>query len=103
LAVASERRSVVLPEIPTMAEAGFPGVETGTWYGIVAPPRTPASIVSAVHTGILRALQSPDLKARLVAQGVDVVGSSPDQFQKFIIAEIAKWSRVVKQAGVRAE
>ena len=103
LAVADLRRSALLPDAPTMTEAGFPGVETGTWYGIAAPARTPRAIVATVHDAILRALRAPDLTARLLALGVDIVGSSPQQFEKFIIAEIDKWSRVVKEAGVRAE
>ncbi len=103
LAVADKKRSAVLPEVPTMTEAGFAGVETGTWYGILAPARTPPAITAHLHRVIVRMLQQPDVKARMANQGVDIVGSSPDEFQKFIIAEIAKWARVVKAAGVRAD
>ncbi len=103
LAIADKRRSTILPDVPTMTEAGFPGVETGTWYGILAPARTPPGIVAQIQRAIVRILQAPDLKARILNQGVDIVASSPDEFEKFIIAEIAKWSRVVKAAGVRAD
>jgi tripartite-type tricarboxylate transporter receptor subunit TctC len=103
LAVADKRRSAVLPDVPTMSEAGFPGVETGTWYGILAPARTPPAVAAHVQRMIARILQLPDLKARIVNQGVDIVASSPGEFEKFIISEIAKWSRVVKAAGVRAD
>jgi tripartite-type tricarboxylate transporter receptor subunit TctC len=103
LALADKRRSTILPDVPTMTEAGFPGVETGTWYGILAPARTPPTIVAHVQRVIVRILQSPDLKSRILNQGVDIVASSPDEFEKFIIAEVAKWSRVVKAAGVRAD
>ena len=103
LALADKRRSTILPDVPTMAEAGFPGVETGTWYGILAPARTPPAIVAHVQRVIVRILQAPDLKSRILNQGVDIVASSPDEFEKFIIAEVAKWSRVVKSAGVRAD
>ena len=103
LAVADKRRSAVLPDVPTMTEAGFAGVETGTWYGILAPARTPQPIVAKIHTAIVRILQAPDLKSRILNQGVDIVGSSPAEFEKFIIAEVAKWSRVVQTAGIRAD
>ncbi|MBI4190120.1 MAG: tripartite tricarboxylate transporter substrate binding protein [Betaproteobacteria bacterium] len=101
LAIAATRRSSVLPDVPTMSEAGFAGVETGTWYGLLAPARTPRAIVTQIHGAIVRVLQTPDTKSRLVSQGVDIVGSSPDEFEKFIIAEVAKWSKVVQQAGIR--
>jgi tripartite-type tricarboxylate transporter receptor subunit TctC len=103
LAVADKRRSVVLPDVPTMTEAGFAGVETGTWYGVLAPARTPRAVIGLVHGSIVRILQQPELKSRIAAQGVDSVGSSPDEFEKFIIAELAKWSRVVQAAGVHAD
>ncbi len=103
LAVADKRRSSVLPDVPTMTEAGFPGVETGTWYGMLSPARTPPAIIAQVQRAIVRILQTPDLKARMANQGVDIVASSPAEFEKFIIAEIAKWSRVVKTANVRAD
>lgn len=103
LAIADKRRSSVLPDVPTMSEAGFAGVETGTWYGLLAPALTPRAIVTQIHGAIVRALQTPDTKSRLVSQGVDIVGSSPDEFEGFIIAEVAKWSKVVQQAGMRAE
>ena len=103
LAIADKRRSAVLPDVPTMTEAGFAGVETGTWYGILAPARTPPATVALIQRAIVRILQAPELKARILNQGVDIVGSSPAEFEKFIIAEVAKWSRVVKTAGIRAD
>jgi tripartite-type tricarboxylate transporter receptor subunit TctC len=103
LAVADKRRSGVLPDIPTMTEAGFAGVETGTWYGILAPAHTPAAVTGHLQRTIVRIFESPDLKARILNQGVDIVASGSAEFEKFIIAEVAKWSRVVKTAGVRAD
>lgn len=103
LAIADKRRSTVLPDVPTMAEAGFAGVETGTWYGMLAPARTLPATVTQIHRAIVRILQAPELKSRIVNQGVDIVGSGPAEFEKLIIAEIAKWSRVVKAAGVRVD
>ena len=103
LAIADKRRSTVLPDVPTMTEAGYPGVETGTWYGILAPARTPPAIVAHVQKTILRVLQAPDLKSRILNQGVDIVASTPDEFGKLITAEVAKWSRVVKAADIHAD
>ena len=103
LAVADRRRSAVLPEVPTMTEAGFPGVETGTWYGMLAPARTPPAAVTFIQRAIVRILQAPDMKSRMLNQGVDIVASSPAEFEKFIITEVAKWSRVVQAAGVHAD
>ena len=103
LAIADKRRSTVLPDVPTMTEAGFPGVETGTWYGILAPARTPPAIVAHVQKTIVRVLQAPDLKSRILNQGVDIVASTPDEFGKLITAEVAKWSRVVKAADIHAD
>ena len=102
LAVADARRSAVLPDVPTMAEAGVPGVETGTWYGMLAPARTPPAVIDAVHGAIVKVLQLPDLKARLLAQGVDIVASPPQQFAAFLSNEVAKWAKVVRDAKVQA-
>ena len=103
LAVADRRRSAVLPEVPTMTEAGFPGVETGTWYGMLAPARTPPAAVTFIQRAIVHILKAPDMKSRMLNQGVDIVASSPAEFEKFIITEVAKWSRVVQAAGVHAD
>jgi len=102
LAVADAKRSAVLPDVPTMAEAGVPGVETGTWYGILAPARTPPAVVDRVYAAIVKVLQEPDLKTRLLAQGVDIIASPPPQFAVFLRNEVAKWAKVVKDANVQA-
>jgi tripartite-type tricarboxylate transporter receptor subunit TctC len=102
LAVADARRSAVLPDVPTMAEAGVKGVETGTWYAILAPARTPPAVLDKVHAAIVKVLRSPDLKTRLLAQGVDIVASPPQQFAGFLRTEVAKWAKVVKDANVQA-
>ena len=102
LAVADARRSVVLPDVPTMAEGGVAGVETGTWYGMLAPARTPPPVIETVYRAIAKVLQLPDLKARLLAQGVDIVASPPQQFAAFLRSEVAKWAKVVKDAKVQA-
>ncbi len=102
LAVADARRSAVLPDVPTMAEAGAPGVETGTWYGILAPARTPPPVRDRVYAAIVRVLHLPELKTRMLAQGVDIVASSPQEFAVFLRHEVVKWARLVKDANVQA-
>ncbi len=102
LAVADARRSAVLPEVPTMAEAGAAGVETGTWYGMLAPARTSPAVVDTLYASIARVLQLPELKTRLLAQGVDIVAMPPREFGVMLRNEIAKWSKVVKDANVQA-
>lgn len=103
LAVADSRRSAVLPDVPTMAEAGFRGVETGTWFGLVTHPATPRPVVAAAGTVAVRALASRDLRAKLAAIGVDTIASTPEAFGAHIVAEIAKWSQVVRRSGIKAD
>jgi tripartite-type tricarboxylate transporter receptor subunit TctC len=103
LAVASNKRTSVFPDLPTMAEAGYAGIETGTWYGLLAPARTPPAVLDTLHASVVKTMASAEMKPRLVAQGVDIVGSSPREFDKTVREEIAKWSKIVKQAGIQAE
>jgi len=103
LAIADRRRMPVLPEVPTMAEAGFPGVETGTWYGLVAPARTPPAIVRTLHGAVASVLQRPDVKTRLAGEGVEILGQGPDEFAAVIVAEIAKYAAVVRSAGLKVD
>jgi tripartite-type tricarboxylate transporter receptor subunit TctC len=102
LAVADRKRSSVLPDVPTMAEAGYAGVETGTWYGFLGPAGTPPSIAQSVHEAILKVMAEPSMKSRLVAQGVDLVGAGPREFDKLMREEVAKWAELVKRAGITA-
>jgi len=103
LAVTGRRRSGLLPAVPTVIEAGVPGYEAGTWYGLLAPAATPGSIIDRLHAETVRALVSDDVRRRLVEDGLDPVGSSPAEFSLHIRTEIAKWRRVIKTAGVTAE
>ena len=102
LAVADRKRASVLPDVPTMAEAGYAGVETGTWYGFLAAAGTPPSIAQTVHQSIVKIMADPSMKARLLAQGVDIVGAGPREFDEIIRAEIDKWATLVKRAGIKA-
>jgi tripartite-type tricarboxylate transporter receptor subunit TctC len=103
LAVADRKRSSIMADVPTMAEAGFPGIETGTWYGFLAPAGTPAAIAQTFHETVVNVMAQPEMKSRLLAQGVDIVGADPREFDRIIREEIEKWSKLVKRAGITAE
>jgi tripartite-type tricarboxylate transporter receptor subunit TctC len=103
LAVTASKRSSILPDVPTMAEAGFPGIETGTWYGFLGPAGTPTVIAQSFHELLVKVMAQPDMKSRLLAQGVDIVGAGPREFDRIVRAEVDKWSKLVKRAGITAE
>lgn len=103
LATTGPRRMAVLPEVPTIAEMGFPGFEATAWYGLLAPAGTPKPIVARLNQVALRALQSPEVKQRLEAAGNELVGSTPDEFAAYIKSEKAKWSETVAAAGIKVE
>ena len=100
LGVTSAQRSAVMPELVTVAEAGVPGYEASSWYGIVAPSKTPTAIVTRLHQSISHALAIPEVHARLTSQAIDPAASTPSQFATYIQAEIIKWAGVLKAAGV---
>ncbi len=100
LAVSAERRVPAVPELPTMAEAGVAGVAASAWYGVVAPGGTPAAVVHRAHAEFARALARPDLRQRLIASGVDIVGSSPEDFAALMRAEIPRMAKVIDAAGL---
>ncbi|HEV7821690.1 MAG TPA: tripartite tricarboxylate transporter substrate binding protein, partial [Burkholderiales bacterium] len=100
IAVTSNARSAFMPDLPTVAESGLPGYEAGSWYGVVAPARTPQPIVARLHAEIIKVLALPDVRERLVSQGIDPVGNTPDQFAAYIRAEIVKWAKIIKSTGV---
>jgi tripartite-type tricarboxylate transporter receptor subunit TctC len=103
LAVSGSRRSTMAPELPTVSEAGVPGFESMQWYGVLAPARTPAVILDRLNRDMVRLLNIPDARDRLLGRGFEVVAGSRKEFGDFIKAEIAKWARVIKQAGIRAD
>ena len=103
LAVTSIRRASFLPDLPTVDELGLAGFQAAAWNGLVAPARTPREIITRVNADVVKLLNSPELKERLKADGSDPVGNSPDQFAAFIRDETAKWSKIIKQANVKAE
>jgi tripartite-type tricarboxylate transporter receptor subunit TctC len=103
LAVTGKERSPTLPEIPTMAEAGFPEVEGATWTAVVVPAGTPQDIVAKLHRLVVAALALPDVKEKLAAIAYVPIGNSPEECTAFFQAEMAKWGPIIKAAGLRAE
>jgi tripartite-type tricarboxylate transporter receptor subunit TctC len=100
LAVTTARRSVVLPDLPTIAEAGVPGYENSTWFGVLAPAGTPAAVVGKLNAELVKTSRSPDIVERLAPDGGEPVGSTPEQFGRHLVSEIARWRKVVKDAGI---
>jgi tripartite-type tricarboxylate transporter receptor subunit TctC len=103
LAVTSTERLAAAPEIPTMQESGLAGFETGSWQGVLAPRGTPREIVGKLNAEIRRILNLPDVRKMLASQGADVRADTPEVFGRFLASETARWARIVKQAGVKAE
>jgi tripartite-type tricarboxylate transporter receptor subunit TctC len=103
LAVTTPKRVAAMPDLPTFAEAGVKGVVVVNWYGLVAPARTPKSVIDRIAKETATAMHSPDMAKRLAAEGSEPVGSSPAEFTAHIRSEIDQWTRVVKQAGIRGE
>jgi tripartite-type tricarboxylate transporter receptor subunit TctC len=104
LAVSGAHRSKVLPDLPTIAEAGVAGYEFTTWYGVLAPARTPSAIIRTLHVNIVNAVRTPDLAQRFAYEGAEGVASTPAEFATHIHAELARWREVVKNAeGLKAD
>jgi tripartite-type tricarboxylate transporter receptor subunit TctC len=103
LAVIAPQRLPALPEVPTVAEAGLPGFEVTTWYGILAPAGTPRPIIARLNTELVKVMHSPEMKERLAGIGTDPVTSSPEEFAAYIKAEIGKWGDVIRKAGLKAD
>ena len=103
LALTSARRSAMVPEVPTMIEAGVAGFEASTWFAIFATAQTPATVVNRLNAEIVKVLRAPDLRDRLTGLGCEVVGNRPEELAAFLKAEIAKWSKVVRDSGARID
>ena len=103
LAVTTLKRTNVLPDVPTMDEAGLPGFEATTWHGLVAPAGTPADIVETLHRAIVETLKDPGVDRKLAALGIDTVGDTPDEFTAYIGSEIPKWAAIIKASGAKME
>jgi tripartite-type tricarboxylate transporter receptor subunit TctC len=103
LGVTTAKRSASLPDVPTLAEAGVPGYDSGVWYGVLAPVNTPRDIVMRHHGELVKALNAPDYRKLLVANAIDPIGSSPEELGRFIRSEIAKWAKVIRDAKVQVD
>ena len=103
LAVTTDRRSKVLPELPTIAESGVPAYENSTWHGWLAPAGVPPAIVNRLNAELVKAAQAPDLAEKLAADGGEGVSSTPEQFARLIATETARWGKVIKEAGIKGE
>ncbi len=102
LAVLAEKRFSASPEIPSSVEMGFPGLDANVWFGLFAPAKTPRAIVMKINKEVVAALNLPEAKTALLAQGAESAPTSPEEFDRFVKAEIAKWGKVIKAAGIKA-
>ncbi len=100
LAVTGQKRSAVVPEMPTIAESGYPGFESGIWYGVLAPARTPREIVARLNAELVKIVQSPEMRQTLSNEGAEPVGSSPEVFGEHIKIELARWGKVIRDARI---
>lgn len=103
LAVTSLKRSAAAPEIPAVAESGLPGYEATAWQGVLAPAGTPREIIIKLNSEFVRIINQPELRKQLAEQGYEPAGNSPEQFAEYVQTEIAKWTRVIRAAGLKAE
>jgi tripartite-type tricarboxylate transporter receptor subunit TctC len=103
LAITATARSPAVADLPTIGEAGVPGAEAGTWYGMLAPAATPRAVILKLHGEVVKALALPDVRGRLATVGVDLIGSTPEQFAADIKTDIGKWSNTASVAKVRVE
>jgi len=103
LAIATGKRAPTLPDVPTMAEAGYPSVNADNWYGVIVAAATPKDVVSTLHAAFVAALQAPETKQRLAGQGADAVTSSPQEFAAYMRSEIEKWGKITRTAGIKLD
>ena len=103
LAVSTPKRSSALPDLPTVAEAGVPGYEFTGWWGVVVPARTPHAVISKLNGELVKILAQPDVRERLVREGADPASTTPEAFTAYMRSEVAKWSKVIKTANIKAE
>jgi tripartite-type tricarboxylate transporter receptor subunit TctC len=100
--LASRKRSTLAPDLPTIGEQGLPGVEADTWYGVIAPARIPAAIVTKINADVNTLLKSRASQSKLEQEGAEAAGGTPEEFRTFAESEIRRWSKVIKAAGIEA-
>jgi tripartite-type tricarboxylate transporter receptor subunit TctC len=103
LAVATTKRSANAPNIPTIAESGFPGFDATAWQGLTGPPGMNADVVKKINEAFNKVMTTPAVNDKLMAGGLEPIGGTPQQFARFIDSEITKWSKIAKQVGAKAE
>jgi tripartite-type tricarboxylate transporter receptor subunit TctC len=103
LGVTGAKRLPAAPEYPTIAELGYPGFEVTSWYGVVAPTKTPAAVVQRLHAAVVSVLKAPEAREQMGRQGLEPIGSTPAEFAAHLKREVARWARVVKEAGIKAD
>jgi tripartite-type tricarboxylate transporter receptor subunit TctC len=103
IAVTSPQRLAALPDVPTVAESGYPGFQVDNMYGVLAPAGTPPEVVKKLHDDIVRVLQQPDVRKTLETASVDIVANTPEEFSRYIDAEYTKWAQLLKASGTRVE
>jgi len=101
LGVSTKNRLAVIPDVPTIAEAGLPGYEVVGWNGILAPARTPRAIIDRLHDAIVKVIRTPDVAAAITAQGIEPIGNTPEEFARVIRTDIDKWAKLIKGARTR--
>lgn len=103
LAVTSKRRSTTMPDLPTMIEAGVPGYQAGTWYGILAPAGTPSAIITRLNTELVKIVATPEIRSQFAGQGIEPGGDRPEEFAALIRDDFNKWSKLIKEAKIKPE
>jgi len=102
-AVTSARRSAALPELPTIAELGYPGYDAGIWFGVVVRKGTPAPVIAKLNAELRKILENPELRAKFGAQSLDLTSSTPEEFNAFLAAEVSKWRKVIVDSSTRLD
>jgi len=103
IGVTSAKRSVLFPELPTIGEAGVPGFHAVGWFGVFSTGKTPAAVVDKLNTALVAVMKEPDMRDRLIAQGAEPLGGSPEDLRKYLAGEISKWGKVIREAGIKAD
>jgi tripartite-type tricarboxylate transporter receptor subunit TctC len=103
LAVTSGKRVSQAPDVPTLVESGFPGLEIVNWYGVLAPAGTPTEIIARLHRDVTGAVRAPEVRERLVAAGLELVESTPAEYAAYRRRDLAMWARMIKETGIRME
>ena len=103
LAYTGLKRSTLLPNVPTVAESGIPGFQTALWAGVLAPSKTPKAVIAQIQSDIKQAMNTPDIREKMNKLGIDMVNSSPEEFEQYLKVELTKWSGVAKQANIKSD